>query len=910
MPTNNLETELPTNTLVELIQRHGIDPGFFYSGTLHHGPSEAYLGGLERWGNQKCAETRVGQTGTRHHIWEWVREQARHGEGGWSLFSVATNRQGFPEAGLAFLGHRIHPSKRSPGRLRFDTTGWDETNRGVMLPPLSWYGAIDLLGSYGLDADPETYEPCQAWDFIFKNPEIPVWVEESALKAMAACSIGQLAVGLNGINCWGQKGRSDRLHPVLTKLARKGRQMVVRFDRPEREGSQSEQQARKLARALERQGARGGGWFCWLPDMPAKTDDVVAAIVRGELPAQKKCWLHCFGATTLPAGKPYRRLRDDWGGIQIDREFSPEDIVAAALAHKVIVLKGATGTAKTTAMVSGLELLEQTLCMIFVVLGGYHRASLCHKGATEFGVVNMSAPPGSAERLGLHEGRKMRDGLFCCGESAYKAGEEKSLWDWYWDLKEKPRPTILVLDEISQVLANWVMDGTDALRSKRHKALEALEGLIQLDCVRVWASDALVGDIEMAWLMNVSGTQPFLIQSNYTRARNLYMGYPSSLNERRLLQRLHETVRLDERFWLGHGTVTKLNRFMDSLPPAAEGTEIRITGEATRRDDPLIRLFHADSETVGATAKRVGFSPAMSCGTSMAQTPVALTAVVQDYQWKGEDVLQALNRARDSKMRILIAPKAAPGVAGVTRETTPERAAQAFKDLMTAGSIKDYSVLLEQRHPATKRAVAELEARTNLECYYNEWCLLGLLEQEGYQIRPMEELDLIDGVAVEADSSTRLLNAWTPEGVDRYRMEALQRLAFGQSTLEQEQGMAKRAATGGTFVDLAELDISEGWEVAQKLLLHHLIRAETVHAGSDEIRAVWAALGALDRDEAKRVARALRVRSDRIPGPMDQFDVRRIKPLVKALGFIIENAGKTRAEGKKWRLVAVDLGES
>lgn len=122
--------------------------------------------------------------------------------------------------------------------------------------------------------------------------------------------------------------------------------------------------------------------------------------------------------------------------------------------------------------------------------------------------------------------------------------------------------------------------------------------------------------------------------------------------------------------------------------------------------------------------------------------------------------------------------------------------------------------------------------------------------------------------------------------------------------------MAKRAATGGTFVDLAELDISEGWEVAQKLSLHHLIRAETVHAGSDEIRAVWAALGSLDRAEAKQVARALRVRSDRIPGPMDQFDVRRIKPLVKALGFIIENAGKTRTEGKKWRLVAVDLCES
>ena len=86
--------------------------------------------------------------------------------------------------------------------MRFDATGWDEINRGLTLPALSLDGAIDLLGDHGFTSTPETYTPEQAWLFIFKTPEVPVWIEESALKAMAACSIGQIAVGVNGINGW------------------------------------------------------------------------------------------------------------------------------------------------------------------------------------------------------------------------------------------------------------------------------------------------------------------------------------------------------------------------------------------------------------------------------------------------------------------------------------------------------------------------------------------------------------------------------------------------------------------------------------------------------------------------------------------------------------------------------------
>ena len=48
---------------------------------------------------------------------------------------------------------------------------------------------------------------------------------------------------------------------------------------------------------------------------------------------------------------------------------------------------------------------------------------------------------------------------------------------------------------------------------------------------------------------------------------------------------------------------------------------------------------------------------------------------------------------------------------------------------MKAGALDDYAALLADRHPATRKAVAELEARNNFECFNNSWCLHGLLQE-------------------------------------------------------------------------------------------------------------------------------------------------------------------------------------
>ncbi len=900
----DLTQTLPLQTQGELAALHGIDPTLFVPGTVFVGPALHYEAGLDAWAQEKAAETTHGQTGARAAHWRRVREALWSGEGGWSLFSVRVNQKGWPVPGEAFLGHRVHPRRRLPGSgVKMDTRGWDRSNHGLALPPFSNSAAIQLLDHYGFKVPQEEYLPWKAWDFILREPKVPIWIEESALKAMASCSIGQIAVGINGINGAGQKGRSDRLHPFLKKLARRGRAITVRFDRPEKETSKSEQAARSLAWKLEREGAISA-WWCWHPGMPAKTDDFIASLARGELPPEQKVWLDAKVTTAVGVGS-YRRLRGEWPRHRIDREFEAADVLG--IAGRVVVLKGATGTAKSKAFVDAITQLEAETGQKQIVLGAYHRASLVHKGAAEFGVCDLSSPAGSPERQGLHGGPG-RAGLFCCGESAYKDSSEMTLWRWYWDLKENPRPAVLILDEISQVLANWVMGGTDSLRAIRGKALDALEGLTGLECVRVWAADALVGDVEMEWLQGLTRVTPALVESSFTRPRPLYLAAPTKQSEQTVLHALMAAANNGDRFWLGCGTPTTLHRLLDALPEAAEGTELRVTGEDQSRADPRVTRLMADTETEGATYQRVGFSPAVSCGISLAKTPVDLTVVVQEFCWAAEDVLQALNRARNSRTRILLAPKAVPEAAGITKETSAFLAGKALQERMETGSLKDYAALIEQRHNATRKAVVELEARRNMEAFANEWCLSGLLAEEGYTIEPLDNL-ILEGEGGEGnDLAKKLKSLRTPEGIERHRLAALQRLVEGTATIEGEQHLAKRLVEGGTFLDLTKVDVSEAWAVAQELQLDGLAAAGIVHAGSAEMLAVWERLGQLDKNSARRVGRALGVRSDRLPGPMDALDVRTIWPLLKRIGF--DNGkpvGETRAEGKKWEIAPMEL---
>ena len=234
----------------ELAIHHLIDQDDYVRGTITLGADEGWREALDRKAreriraaknnpdlrpNEVACEERSITRKTNHRFRETPPEN-------WNIYSVGMTNKGVLLSGLHFAGQRKHPSirTREKGEVRFDSTG---TMVKVYLPPLTWEYAMHLLDHHGFICTREEYTPEMAWQFIFSNPAVPIWVEESALKAISATSHGQLAVGINGINSAGQKTRSDRLRVPLRELAKGGRRMIVRFDN----GSNSEQLSQSMS---------------------------------------------------------------------------------------------------------------------------------------------------------------------------------------------------------------------------------------------------------------------------------------------------------------------------------------------------------------------------------------------------------------------------------------------------------------------------------------------------------------------------------------------------------------------------------------------------------------------------------------------------------------------------------------
>ena len=840
-------------------------------------------------------------------------------EGGWSFYSVGLSQHAKPCNREAYIGLRIHPSSRTACSLKFNCAATSAFNKGLFLPPLSYDGALELLLPYGFFAARETYKPSDAWEFAIKTPCIPLWVEESTLKAMAACSIGQLAIGLNGISSGGVKDRSDLIKPGLKGLVKNRERVVVRFDGSNKQNSGSQKAARRLARQLRKSGAKRAHWFTWVPSGPKKTDDFVAALINGELAGPK--WdLHRaqldIAVDDLKArtNGDYSRLSRYRVDCHINEKFTAKDITFAVdCGHRVIALVGATGTNKTNATVEAVAAIEADLGRKMIVLGGYHRASLTGTGAQKFGVISMSAELGSAERSG---DSSTRDGLFCCGESAYKESGEQCLWSWAHDLNENPRPTVFVLDEISQVLPNWIGGGTERLGQTRAKVIEALEMLVANPQVVVVAADAFLGDIELDWLEGISGVQPWVVKSSYTWGNELFLG-GTTPNEFKLLSA--ELLRIDNdggNMWIGCGQCDLLAKIVYAMD--GRRSQIIITAEAN--SDELSsaenQRFIANVNEEAGKYDRVGFSPSISSGISYDAQQVTISAVVQAYAWGAADVVQALNRARRAQSRVLLAAEQVPDAMGILKEGNVERATKTFVSRMSYGPEANYVDLLKRVQPATRKAFTELDARQTREAMDNARVVRSFLNSEGYRIRPLVELGTKEANADSPDSCTDTATPTTvaelQDAVATAGQQALQRLLLGKTTLAQEHATAKHQSSGGTFVDLMLADVSQQWSIAQSLHLDGLVRANEIVAKGPEIMATWNALITLDRNGAYEVGRVMGMKGSRIPSRECKIDARKIWPLLRACGFDVISLGQKRVNGEKtshWRLEHLNAAE-
>ncbi len=375
----NLSESVPSQTVGELVCNHYIDPTLFVAGSITLGQDDGWREANERHKKKRQKKIFMDENLRSNEVKNEERAIEKAMEryyrdtppDSWNIYSVSSNKRGVLMPGLSIAGQRLHPKDRGPkncGKPKFDCRG---TEVRIFLSALSYAGAMFCLEEYGFSTDPETYEPRHAWEFVLNNPSVPIWVEESALKAMASTTRGQLAVGLNGISSAGQKARSDILRPFLRKLAVNFRPMTVRFDY----GESSTRWAQKLANLLnKKKGGKPGAharWYTWEEgDIQKKTDDYFAwefmcrykgrpgpSIDPGQLPPE---W-RSFQVGGEEALLPYSRLESEWSTTTVNYEFEGTMIASARVIdnHRVIALVGATGTAKTKASVAAVGWLER-----------------------------------------------------------------------------------------------------------------------------------------------------------------------------------------------------------------------------------------------------------------------------------------------------------------------------------------------------------------------------------------------------------------------------------------------------------------------------------------------------------------------------------------------------------------------
>ncbi|WP_250395726.1 hypothetical protein, partial [Synechococcus sp. MU1655] len=568
----------------------------------------------------------------------------------------------------------------------------------------------------------------------------------------------------------------------------------------------------------------------------------------------------------------YSRLKSDWETTTIDREFAPMDLLHARDKCRVIALEGPTGTGKTKAVQRAVDLMEEQFGHKVLLLGLYHRASLTHKGAADFGVRDLSSPPGTFER----ECGRVRDGLFSCCESIKKNRREWDLWQWSWELRENPRPVVLFLDEITQMAQHLLLAGTPGMRNIRRDAIKALERLIRNPEVTVIAAEAGIGDIELKWLAALSGVQPHLINTTFRRRSELVVGAATADNIDKLQQLCGLTLDQNHQVWISMGQVKTLHSFCSPFTD-----KFLIHGENSKSEE--VAALMADTNTVASQYPLIGYSPAIVSGISYEASTVGIAACVQQAFMGPQDAMQAVARARLAELRIMLAPVSVPGALIGTGETTEVGVRRARGETIDPELRELYQDHMREVDPATLRYSVALEARNNYEALNNEHVLRCRLEDQGYNLCHFDKL--VSQADVIVPKAERIKQ--TKQAELDYRTRLLHEVMTDQKSISQAASEAARETKNGTWIDLAAIDPSHAYGWLLRLRIQDLIAAKTFTTQTSEFLAMATEVQVLNKHEARELRGVLGGRIT-IPGPDDEVKPTFAKALLRMAGFTVE----------------------
>ncbi len=470
---------------------------------------------------------------------------------------------------------------------------------------------------------------------------------------------------------------------------------------------------------------------------------------------------------------------------------------------------------------------------------------------------------------------------------------EKTLLSWAHDLNESPRNTILFLDEMSQTMSHLLVGGTEAMPKIRKEATKALEMLVSNPCVTVIAAESGLGDPELEWLKEISGTAPRVLRSTFTHENTLHYGKSAKSEIDQLEALTEKTLKKGQKVWGSMGKKLTAKRFSEHFKD--KGYKVLLITSASSGYQEVVK-FMANTEKEGPEYDLVVFSPSVTSGISMAETKVGLAFCIQEHAMGPEDALQALGRARRADLRVLLLLDCASQAAADSQETTYEGVLKK-KNRRIEGSEHDYLLpFFEGVNTATSTYAIKLEARQSNEAYKTKRVLMSRLRDQGYVLEPLSRL-FSEADSEEVKGKKIAIAREAKEITRTIKEELLGKLIRNEITLGEANKRAAREAKGGLIVDYEKATPRLEWEYCQLLEIQGLVQAGSFDTKSFEFKRVEAAVHSLGKKEARELRQVLGGRVE-IPGPDDEVKPTFIKAVLKMAGMKVIRK-RMRVEGER-----------
>lgn len=385
-----------------------------------------------------------------------------------------------------------------------------------------------------------SYHPADFWNWVVAHPECPLRFEEGEKKALASASWMPVPIiALGGISMWRLRDNNHKVTSSLRVFAKNRSRIEIVFDTPKKEQKPEELEGKQLSIYLKKYGAKAVT-HTTLTGIAGSTDDglVNCADLCRRYPSQAAKIAKRYSADILnPAGTdPYGPLAYSRLTREADHttsgEIDPQELsMLVSMAHAdgkkaVIAVLAAMGIGKTEAVRS---LTAENLAEWINIQIPTYRATLSITYAEKFHVPSLSGLGDEVIREALYpieDGCPRINGSSYCGESALKiavnsAGEIQNLQWLAGRLRsgELDGRVLLVLDEISQVIPNWIEGGCK--NQVTNQVVNDLLLVMSHPLVDVIAMDALIGDIELDLLEETCQTRPCLYQSSMVRPKTL-----------------------------------------------------------------------------------------------------------------------------------------------------------------------------------------------------------------------------------------------------------------------------------------------------------------------------------------------------------------------------------------------------